>query len=92
MIQWSPYIRSPSSTATPLIRPVLAGTDIFQLYCNIVGNKLIVVCCPSCNSILTYSCLVTCQAHKYMSQGDGRMSYSIYIVQSLNYAILVIGI
>ena len=36
--------------------------SIFKL-CNTVGNKLIIVCCPSCSSILTYCCLVTCLAH-----------------------------
>ena len=65
---------------------------LLDLYCNIVGNKLIIVCCPSCNSIVTYCCLVTCQAHKSMSQGEGRTSNSIFIIQSLNYVIPVIGI
>ena len=30
------------------------GVSYVLLYCNIVDNNLIMVCCPSCNSILTY--------------------------------------
>ena len=30
------------------------GKDFLDVWCNIIDNKLIMVGCPSCNSILTY--------------------------------------